>query len=220
MLHVYIKRQQSKFFEESKINASNKKIVVQVDYSENFETKQQDEVQSAHWNSKSISIFTAHAWCSGNDYSIALVLNDISHDKYCVNNCITYIINTLKQKLPSLEEILFFSDGAASQFKQRYLIHNLTRMSYEYQLIFSWHFFATSHAKGVVDGIGGNTKRMVWKQILTKKDKCENAADFVNIAKTKTKAIIIEEITQNDIDKSTTQLQTFFTNTKSVKVQN
>ena len=122
----------------------------------------------------------------------------------------------MKQKLPSLEEILFFSDGAASQFKQRYLIHNLTRMSYEYQLTLSWHFFATSHAKGVVNGIGGNIKRMVWKQISTKKDKCENAADFVNIAKTKSKAIIIEEITQKDIDESTTQLQTFFTNTKSV----
>jgi hypothetical protein len=88
-------------------------------------------------------------------------------------------------------------------------------MSYEYQLILSWHFFATSHAKGVVDGIGGNVKRLVWQQILTKKDKCENAADFVSIAKTKTKVIIIEEITQKDIDKSTTQLQTFFSNTIS-----
>ena len=40
LLHIYIKRQQSKFFEESKINATNKKIIVQVDYSENFEIKQ------------------------------------------------------------------------------------------------------------------------------------------------------------------------------------
>jgi hypothetical protein len=74
-----------------------------------------------------------------------------------VNNCIIYIINKLKQELPLLEEILFFSDGAASQFKQRYLCHNLTRMSHEYQLSLSWHFFATSHATGVVDGI--NQKR-------------------------------------------------------------
>jgi hypothetical protein len=44
LLHVYIKRQQSKFFEESKANTNNKNIVIQVDYSENFEIKQQDEV--------------------------------------------------------------------------------------------------------------------------------------------------------------------------------
>ncbi|CAF1442411.1 unnamed protein product [Rotaria sordida] len=218
LLHVYIKRQQSKFFEESKTNTDNKKIVIQVDYSENFEIKQQDEVQSAHWSSKSVSIFTAYAWCGTNNYSFALVSNNISHDKYCVYNCITYIINKLKQQLPSLEEILFFSDGAASQFKQRYLMRNLTRMSYEYQLILSWHFFATSHAKGVVDAIGGSVKRIVWQQILTKKDKCENATDFINIAKTKTKAIIIDEITQEDIDKSKAQLQAFFSNTLSVQI--
>jgi hypothetical protein len=59
-----------------------------------------------------------------------------------------------------------------------------------------------------------------WLMGLTKKDKCENAADFVSIAKTKTKVIIIEDITQKDIDKSTTQLQTFSSNTVSVKFQN
>ena len=126
----------------------------------------------------------------------------------------------MKQQLPSLEETMFFSDGPASQFKQRYLIHNLTRISYEYELILSWHYFATSHNKGVVDGIGSNIKRLVWQQILTKMDKCDNAADFVNIAKAKTKAIFIDEITQQDIDKSTTQLQRSFSNTGSVNFKN
>ena len=59
-MQVYIKREQSKYFEESKANTNKKKIVIQVDYSENFDIKQQDEVQSAHWSTKSVSIFTAH----------------------------------------------------------------------------------------------------------------------------------------------------------------
>ena len=116
----------------------------------------------------------------------------------------------MKQQLSSLEEIAFFSDGPASQFKQNYLIHNLTRMSYEYELILSWHYFATSHGSGVVDGIGGNIKCFVWRQTLTKKDKCEDAAGFVNTAKAETTAIIIDKITQQDIDKSTTKLQRYF----------
>ncbi|CAF1333633.1 unnamed protein product [Didymodactylos carnosus] len=61
LLHVYIKREQSKLFEESKSAADDKKIVVQVDYSENFSLEEQDEVQSAHWATKSIAIFTAYA---------------------------------------------------------------------------------------------------------------------------------------------------------------
>ncbi|CAM4848043.1 unnamed protein product [Rotaria magnacalcarata] len=220
LLHVYIKRQQYKFFEESKVNSYDKKIVIQVDYSENFEIKQQDEIQSAHWSCKSISIFTAHAWSGTDHYSFALVSDNISHDKYCINKCITYVIKKMQKKLPSLEEILFFSDGAASQFKQRYLIRNLARMSNNFNFLLSWHFFATIHAKGVVDGIGDTVKRLVWQQILTKKEKCEKAVDFVNIAKSKTKVIIIDEITQEDIDKSTSELHSFFSNTASVKVKN
>ncbi|CAF1255119.1 unnamed protein product [Rotaria sordida] len=118
LLHVHIKRQHSKFFEESQTNTSSKKIVIRVDYSENFEIKQQDEVQSAHWSSKSASIFTGHAWCGTNNYSFALVSNNVRHDKYCVYNCINYTINKLKQQLSSLEEIRVFSDSTASQFKQ------------------------------------------------------------------------------------------------------
>lgn len=217
LLHVFIKREQSKFFEEEKSNTNNKKIVLQVDFSENYELKEQDEIQTAHWCSKSVSIFTAHAWCGNNNYSFALISNNVSHDKYCVSSCLTYIINKLKQQLPLLEEISFFSDGAASQFKQRFLFRNLTRMSDKYNLLLSWHFFATSHAKGVPDGIGGIVKRLVWQQVLTNKEKCQNASDFTSIAKMKTNAINIDEITQQDIDKSTTELQQLFGNTVPVK---
>ena len=114
-----------------------------------------------------------------------------------MNVCLNNIISKLKQYLPDLEEIMFFSDGAASQFKQRYLFQNVTRMMAEHDLKLSWNFFATSHGKGVVDAIGGIVKRMVWQEIMTKKH-CRSATDFVRIAKTKT--IILDEISQTDID--------------------
>ena len=81
----------------------------------------------------------------------------------------------------------------------------------------SWHFYATSHGKGVVDAIGRTVKRLVWQHLLVSKAKCSNATDFVKIAKSKTKVITVEEITQQDIDKSTAQLRSFFSNTVSVK---
>ncbi|CAF1620097.1 unnamed protein product, partial [Didymodactylos carnosus] len=56
---------------------------------------------------------------------------------------------------------IVYTDGAASQFKQRYLFQNLTRTVAEHALKLSWNFFATSHGKGVVDAIGGTVKRMV-----------------------------------------------------------
>ena len=46
----------------------------------------------------------------------------------------------------------------------------------------SWHFFATSHGNGVVDGIGGTVKRLVWSGILAG-EVCRSAEDFVKIVK-------------------------------------
>ncbi|CAF2040481.1 unnamed protein product [Rotaria magnacalcarata] len=109
------------------------------------------------------SVEQSNASCGNDNYSFSLVSDNISHDKYCINSCITSVINKMKEELPSLEEILLFSDGTASQFKQRYLFHNLTRISNNFKLCLSWHFFATSHAKGVVDAIGGTVKRLVWQ---------------------------------------------------------
>ena len=176
----------------------------------------QDAIQSAHWSNKAISIFTAHAWCSPLNFSFALPSNNISHNKYAVDTCLDFIIQELKQYLPDLKSIVFFSDGAASQFKQRFLFRNLTRFSIDYHLNLSWNFFATSHGKGVVDAIGGTVKRLVLQEIMTKKQ-CKSAAEFEFLAKSKTKTIILHEITQAAIDASEQKLQHLFNETKSVR---
>lgn len=44
-----------------------------------------------------------------------------------------------------------------------------------------WHFFATSHGKGAVDGIGGEVKRTVWKANLAG-DPVSDAKSFVKVA--------------------------------------
>ncbi|CAF1125761.1 unnamed protein product [Adineta steineri] len=162
LLHVFIKRAQSSLFERIKEDTDDRKVLLKVDYSENFAMDQQDAIQAAHWNTKTLSIFTAHAWCGAANYSFALVSDNLSHDKYCVDVCLNNIISKLNQYLPDLEEIVFYSDGSACQFKQRYLFRNMSRLMAKYNLKLSWNFFATSHSKGVVDAIGGVVKRMVW----------------------------------------------------------
>jgi len=52
---VYIKQEQSKYFEKLKTEGSDEKIVLQVDFAENFSMKEQDEIQKAHWNTKPLS---------------------------------------------------------------------------------------------------------------------------------------------------------------------
>ena len=57
LLHCFVKREQSKEFEEEKAKAKKDGFaVLQVDFAENFTAEYQDEVQSAHWHQKQICV--------------------------------------------------------------------------------------------------------------------------------------------------------------------
>ena len=215
LFHVYIKREQSKYFEKLKGEVSDEKIVLQVDFAENFNMKEQDEIQKAHWNSKPLSIFTAFVWSKKETFSFALPSSDITHDKFVVDAALKIILNHIKSVLPNVKERNCFSDGAASQFKQRFHFRNLIQIANQYNIDFSWNFFATSHGKGVVDGIGGVVNRLVWSGVLAG-EVCRSPGDFIKIATEKTTKIILIEITKNDIDNSKTNLEAIFKTAKTI----
>ncbi|CAF4590144.1 unnamed protein product, partial [Rotaria socialis] len=125
LFHVYIKREQSKYFEKLKTEVIDEKILLQVDFAENFNMKEQDEIQSAHWNTKPLSIFTAFVWSKSKSFSFALPSLDLTHDKFVANAALKIILNHIETVLPNVLEVNCFSDGAASQFKQRFLFRNL-----------------------------------------------------------------------------------------------
>ena len=75
----------------------------------------------------------------------------------------------------------YIHDGASSQFKQKYMFTNLTFLQEIYDVSITWNFFATSHGKGAVDGIGGDVKRRVWLANLTG-DRASDAESFARIA--------------------------------------
>ena len=206
LFHAYVKRQQSLFFEQTKSSLNKNTVAIQVDFSENFTFKQQNEIQSTHWANNQVTIFTAYVWLPNNTgLSIVFVNDYLEHDKYAVYTCLHRLVMLIKARLPSLQYVHFFSDGAASQFKQKFLFANLTFFSEIYQCGTSWHFFATSHGKGVVDGIGGTVKRVVWKECMTGKV-IDNAQDFVKFASEKCPNINVIFISVTDIENNREEL--------------
>ncbi|CAF1100880.1 unnamed protein product [Didymodactylos carnosus] len=145
--------------------------------------KEQDEIQKAHWNTKPLSIFTAFVWSKNENFSFALPSLDVAHDKFVVDSRLEIILNHIKTVLPNVKGINCFSDDAAVQFKQRFHFRNLIQIANEHKINLSWHFFATSHGKGAVDGIGGVVKRLV----CSAGEVCRSAEDFIELAKKKTK---------------------------------
>ncbi|PIK39888.1 hypothetical protein BSL78_05624 [Apostichopus japonicus] len=65
---------------------------------------------------------------------------------------------------------------------------NITHFRETYGVQASWNFFATSHGKGVVHGIGGQVKRLVWTAMRNGAH-VHDAESFAEVAAAKAKAI-------------------------------
>lgn len=98
--------------------------------------------------------------------SQVIVTDEMSHDKKPVAVLMSNVIDRIVQRHSKIKKVYVFSDGPSSQFKNRYIANFLHQLKARVQI--EWHYFATSHGKGVVDGIGGTVKRIVWNAVATR----------------------------------------------------
>ena len=98
----------------------------------------------------------------------------IVSDKYAVNVFLRAILQFLDENVRHFEKVVFFSDGPSSQFKQRFLLSSITLFNRN----IVWNFFATSHGKGPVDGIGGSTTRLVSSEVMSGKAEVTTSTEF------------------------------------------
>ncbi|ELU17965.1 hypothetical protein CAPTEDRAFT_215629, partial [Capitella teleta] len=187
-------------------DCSPTEIVLQVDFSENATILNQDEIQSAHWTHSQATLFTAHAWGADTNEGLVIVSDCLQHTKITVFTCMEEIFTHLKSKHSSVKKICVFSDGAASQFKQRFLFSNLHLWEQQHSIKLEWNFFATSHGKGAVDGIGGTVKRSVWRYVKAGQASVQNAKEYAAIASQRNPGITIKFVSEDAIMKKSEEL--------------
>jgi len=115
--------------------------------------------------------------------SFVLVSDKLQYTKLSVYAFTDHLIKFLKNKYAAIRKINVFSDGASSQFKQRYLFSNLYLWEQKYEITLAWIFFATSHGKGVVDGLGGTVKRSVWRHVRSGQSHVTTPMSFHDVAR-------------------------------------
>lgn len=153
-----------------------------MDFAENYSFVVQDAVQGQHWNNSQTTLhpFAVYYRECGDVkcLSVCIVSDHLQHNTNVVHAFIAKVVSYLKCHM-SIEQILYFTDGAASQYKNYKNLTNLCYHMKDFQVNAEWHFFATSHGKSPCDGIGGTVKRLVARaslqatttgQILTPKD--------------------------------------------------
>jgi hypothetical protein len=159
-------------------------------------------VQSFHWVTTQVTIFTVVAWMGSEKLSFAIVSDYLNHDKYATRIFLQKVLQCIKEKWHQVRQIEFFSDGGPQHFKQRFTLASMTCMAADFSLQLNWHFFATSHEKGAYDGIGGFLKHLMWQKIKARKFQIADAASFVEKAKSITDRIILICVAKQDIDES------------------
>jgi hypothetical protein len=86
--------------------------------------------------------------------------DDRKHDYYFVTSALTDLIRGggLGDRV---RRVHFFSDGAASQFKNRFMFNWLSSFEEGFRMACQWNFFATCHGRGIWDAEGGRLKNKV-----------------------------------------------------------
>lgn len=189
-IHTYVKRKQAKHFEDAKTNFDTHDLTLQIDYAENYTAVHQDEIQSAHFSHQQTTIFTAVAWTKDDLVrSYAIISDDLSHNKYSVWAMLELLFQELKREIQNLRTVKIFSDGCAAQFKNRFTLLNLTYLQTDFGVTGDWNFFATSHGKGAVDGVGGAVKRTVWQAVKSRRAVINTPYEFYMCAKEEVKGV-------------------------------
>ena len=71
--------------------------------------------------------------------------------------------------------------------------------------IISWKYFASSHEKCIVDGIGGRAKKIVWRKFMSKNNDVivQSPHDFATLVTQLMPATTVLHASQTDIDYTT-----------------
>ena len=139
--------------------------VVFLDYSENYKIVHQDEVQTAYYRDKQVSMLGAYAYYNTGDgegikEKGMVVLSDcLNHKTEAVYTGYRHVQSTLKECDPDLMKTTLVTDGCAAQFKNCKQLANMCHHQEDFDNDAEWVFSTTGHGKAAVDGMNGSLKR-------------------------------------------------------------
>ena len=168
--HDYITEKQANFFKYTRDNLYDGEVLVVADFSENFSFVYQDSVQGVHYNNTQATVHPFAAYICENGKAVpsncVIISDTLEHNTATFHAFQREFIIFLKSRVTRWSKILYFSDGAGSQYKNRFNMTSLLFHVKDFGIPAEWHFFATAHGKGPSDGLGGTLKRLATRASL------------------------------------------------------
>lgn len=118
-----------------------------------------------------------------------------------------YVYEKLSE-LPATVKILkIWSDGPNNQFKNKYIASLIPFFEEMFKIKIVWNFFAASHGKGCVDGIGSVVKNKVKRLVKSRKGTVYSSSDFVSLFNTEPSLIKVIDMPKSQIDQIRSKLK-------------
>jgi len=176
--HHFTAKAQSTYLRQLKESLVPGTAIVLLDFAENYSFVCQDAVQGFHWETSQATLHPFVIYyrkpkpdsqpdCTGiSCESMCIISDDREHVTGTVHAFIEIMMQFLKEMIPDLNKVIYFSDGAAAQYKNCKNFKNLCLHQSDFGVEAEWNFFATSHGKSPCDGVGGTVKRLVARHSL------------------------------------------------------
>ena len=149
--HHFIEKAQSAHLKPLTETLESDTAVIILDFAENYSFLIQYSIQGFYWDNSQATLHPFAVYYKEqeklNTLSICCFSDYMKHDTVTVHSF------QGKEKIPTLKKIIYFSDGAASQYKNYKSLCNLCNHVYDFGVSADWNFFGTSHGKNVCDGI-------------------------------------------------------------------
>lgn len=137
----------------AKDDLTEKEVIVIGDFSENNSYTVKDAIQGFHWENSQYTIhplyYTIRKVQKMNFYiQVCFLSSDTKHRASLVYMFLCNLIHKIKKICPTLEEIYYFRNGCAGQYKIKYNFLNICKHYFDnFGVICEWQFFTTSHEK-------------------------------------------------------------------------
>lgn len=134
----------------------------------------------------------------------AFASDNTDHSKY---STVAYLYKILLQIPKEIKILKIWSDGPSSQFKNKYIGAVILLFESLFPIKIIWNYFATSHGKGAVDGVGAVVKNKVRRMVNSRKAIVNGANDFVSAYQTEESLIEVTLVTPQEIKDINAELE-------------
>ncbi|KAG6451047.1 hypothetical protein O3G_MSEX006925 [Manduca sexta] len=173
-----------------------------MDWSENYELKYHEEVQSMHFGSSRRrialhrSVLYLHEELTGNKVaqSFCTIRDNVRHDAAAVWAHLKPILNYIYHTNPNVDTIHILTDSPSNQYRNKKIfwimnqLHNYTGFLNK----LSWNYSESGHGKGAADGVSAVLKRTADSLVNFGQD-IGNFDDFHNLLK-QSKIEVVKDI--------------------------